>query len=432
VKSNHELAATFGTPLYVYELDRVAAAYRDLRNSLPPGVIIYYSLKANPHPDIVRALRETERRPACRAEVSSVGELAAALEAGFAARECLYTGPGKTESELTTAIAHGVRLFSVESLTDLERAGNIALRLGCVIDCLLRINSLSSASATSIRMMGKPSQFGIDSETLGVQLPMLRAVPGTRLVGAHFYSQSNARDEASLLSELAQSVAAAARLEMVFGLPMQILDIGGGFAAPYAVPGEHPVYRRMRHELGDVLDTNFPHWRSGMPQVICESGRYLVADCGEMVSSVVNVKESRGSRFVILDAGINMLGGMAGLGRLMPLAVKPDDSGLPDDAEAATLVGPLCTPGDVLSRSVRLNGLKAGDIVTVPNVGAYGLTASLLMFLSRPAPHEVVLRGGEILSVSQLEVRRTAERCGALRCRHRTGASLDRLLRLRS
>ena len=68
MKSNHELDATFGTPLYVYELDRVAAAYRDLRNSLPPGVIIYYSLKANPHPDIARALRETERRPACRAE----------------------------------------------------------------------------------------------------------------------------------------------------------------------------------------------------------------------------------------------------------------------------------------------------------------------------------------------------------------------------
>jgi diaminopimelate decarboxylase len=406
VTYNHKLAARFGTPLYVYELDRATAAYRDLRNSLPPGIIIFYSLKANPHPDIARALREAERWPSCRAEVSSVGELAVALEAGFAADECLYTGPGKTESELISAIVSGVRLFSVESLTDLERAGDVALRMGTVIDCLLRINSPSSGAATSIRMMGKPSQFGIDSETLEKQMPRLRAVSGTRLVGAHFFSQSNARDESSLLAELQQSVVTAASLQADLGLPMQILDIGGGFAAPYAVPGERPVYRRMRIELGDTLDEYFPDWRSGTPQVICESGRYLVSDCGELVSSVINIKQSRGNRFVILDAGINTLGGMAGLGRLMPLAVKPDELRGSDDTDTATLVGPLCTPGDVLSRNVQLHSLEMGDTVTVPNVGAYGVTASLLLFLSRPAPREVILRKGKVVTVSQLRVQR--------------------------
>lgn len=407
---NHKLVARFGTPLYVYELDRVSAAYSDLRNSLPPGLIIYYSLKANPHPGIARALRAAERWPSCRAEVSSVGELSVALEAGFAADECLYTGPGKTEGELTTAISSGVRLFSVESLTDLRRAGNVAVRTGTVIDCLLRINSVSSGAATSIRMTGKPSQFGIDSETLETLLPRLRAVRGTRIAGAHFFSQSNAKDESSLLSELQQSVITAARLQADLGLPMEILDIGGGFAAPYAVPGERPVYRRLRAELGDTLDQHFPDWRSGTPQVICESGRYLVADCGELVSSVINIKESRGQRFVILDAGINTIGGMAGLGRLMPLAVQPDDRRGPAELDAATLVGPLCTPGDVLSRNARLHANGVGDIVTVPNAGAYGVTASLVTFLSRPAPHEVVLRGGEVESVSQLRVRRTEDR----------------------
>jgi diaminopimelate decarboxylase len=268
---------------------------------------------------------------------------------------------------------------------------------------------MSAGAATSIRMMGKPSQFGIDSETLEILLPRMRRVRGTRLVGAHFYSQSNARDEASLLGELQQSVITAARLQADLGLPMQILDIGGGFAAPYAVPGERPLYRTLRVELGDTLDKHFPDWRTGTPQVICESGRYLVADCGELVSSVVNIKESRGNRFVILDAGINTLGGMAGLGRLMPLAIRPDERYGTDDMDTATLVGPLCTPGDVLGRNVQLHTLGAGDIVTVPNVGAYGLTASLLLFLSRPAPHEVVLRGGEVQNVSQLRMWRTAD-----------------------
>lgn len=408
VTRNHELAARFGTPLYVYDLDRVTAAYHGLRNSLPPGLIIYYSLKANPHPDIARALLEAGRWPACRAEVSSVGELAVALEAGYAPENCLYTGPGKTDSELTTAISGGVRMFSVESLSDLQRAGGIALRMGAVIDCLLRINSVSATAATSIRMMGKPSQFGIDSEVLAAQMPRLRAVPGTRLVGAHFYSQSNARDEPSLLSELKQSVITAARLHAELSLPMRILDIGGGFAAPYAVPGDRPAYGRMRVELADTLDAHFPHWRTGDPQVICESGRYLVADCGELVSTVINTKDSRGNRFVILDAGINTLGGMAGLGRLMPLGVKLDGPAPPDEGRTVTLVGPLCTPGDVLGRNVPLHRLEAGDIVTVPNVGAYGVTASLLLFLSRPAPCEVVVRGGEVLDVSELRVRRTA------------------------
>jgi diaminopimelate decarboxylase len=387
----------------------VVAAYRDLRNSLPPGLVIYYSLKANPHPAIARALREAERWPGCRAEVSSLGELSVALEAGFDAGECLYTGPGKTERELIAAIGAGVRMFSIESLIDLIRAGNVALRMGAVIDCLLRINSESSSAATSIRMMGKPSQFGIDSETLETVLPRMRAVRGTRLVGAHFYSQSNAKDEPSLLGELQQSVITAARLQADLDLPMHTLDIGGGFAAPYSVPGERPLYRRLRVELGDTLDKHFPDWRSGTPLVACESGRYLVGDCGELVSSVISVKESRGSRFVILDAGINTLGGMAGLGRLMPLAVQPDDWHGPEDVATATLVGPLCTPGDVLTRNAQLHTFGVGDIVTVPNTGAYGLTASLLMFLSRPAPHEVVLRGGEVLNVSQLRMNRTPD-----------------------
>jgi diaminopimelate decarboxylase len=408
VTRNHELADRYGTPLYVYDLDRVAAAYADLRNSLPPGVTILYSLKANPHADVARALREAGGWPPCRAEVSSVGELSVALAAGFAASECLYTGPGKTSDELVTAIAEGVRDVSVESLTDLQRVGRCAQRFGVVISCLLRINSSAAkAAAGSIRMMGAPSQFGIDSETLEDQLPELRSVPGTELAGAHFYSLSDARDESSLISEFQHTVSTAAWLETELGLPMRILDIGGGFGAPYAVPGTRPVYDKLRGALEAALDLHFPPWRSGTPQVMCESGRYLVGDCGELISSVTNVKESRGRRFVILDAGINTLGGMAGLGRLMPVAVQVDDHPEPGDVEDSTLVGPLCTPGDILSRNVRLHPLKPGDRITVPNVGAYGATASLLLFLGRPAPREVVVRDGEVVTVSRLEVRRT-------------------------
>jgi len=406
VSRNRDLAERFGTPLYVYDLDRVVASLLDLRKAVPAGATIFYSLKANPHPEIARALREVPGGR-CGAELSSTGELAAALEAGFKAEECLYTGPGKTTCEIATAIARGVRTFSIESGGDLRRVGAVATEAGVSVDCLLRINSAASTASGSIRMMGARSQFGIDSETLGTELNEFRSVPGTRLVGGHFYSLSNAKDEASLSAELRHSIAEAARLHAELDLPMRFLDIGGGFGAPYAVPGDRPRYDGLRAALEEALDEHFPLWRSGLPQIACESGRYLAGDCGELMTSVMNVKESRGQVFAIVDAGINTLGGMAGLGRLMPVGIKPDIAEPPEGTPTVTLAGPLCTPGDVLARNVQLNWPAPGDVLTVPNVGAYGLTASLVLFLGRPAACEVVVRGEEVVAVSQLELRRT-------------------------
>ncbi|GAA4236108.1 diaminopimelate decarboxylase [Streptosporangium album] len=394
------LAARFGTPLYVYDLDRVAAARRDLFDTLPEGFALFYAVKANPHPDVLRTMREDAGRR-CRVEISSTGELAAALTAGFTGADCLYTGPGKTTGELHEAIGEGVRTFSAESLTDLRRIGAVAGTHGVVAECLLRINSATSSSSTSIRMTGTPSQFGFDSESLAEVMPELVSTPGTRIAGAHLFSLSNAKDEESLTAELQHTVTVAARLQQETGVPMDFLDIGGGFSAPYAVPGERPRYGKLRGELEAALDTHFPHWREGAPEVACESGRYLAGDCGMLLSEVVNIKESRGRKFVILDAGINTFGGMAGLGRLLPPAVRLVHPAGPAE-EVASLVGPLCTPGDIIGREVKLPPLKIGDVVAIPNAGAYGVTSSLLMFLGRPAPVEVTVRGGEIVSVSRL------------------------------
>ncbi|KJE21276.1 diaminopimelate decarboxylase [Frankia torreyi] len=411
-----ELAERYGTPLYVYDLDQVVAARDSLFAALPEGFELFYALKANPHPDVVGVLREGPGRT-CRAEISSTGELHAALATGHRAQDCLYTGPGKTDAELDEAIGRGVRLFSVESPSDLRHVGAAAARAGAVAQCLLRVNSPTAHASTGIRMTGRPSQFGIDGETLADVLPELIRAPGTRIVGAHFYTMSNATDEENLLAEYGHVAELAAGLERDLGLPLDLLDLGGGFAAPYAVPGARTPYPKLRAELARILDRSLPRWRSGSPRLACESGRYLVAESGYLVSRVVNIKVGRGSRFVVLDAGINALGGLSGLGRLLPVAVTLDRPEQATEAEQAaeaeqatepgTLAGPLCTPGDTLGRNVDLPPLHVGDLVTIPNVGAYGLTASLLAFLGRPAPGEVTVRGGEVVSASRLEHRRT-------------------------
>lgn len=405
-----ELALRYGTPLYVYDLDRVSAACQDLVTALPSGFSVCYSIKANPHPEVVGAVRENVGH-SCRAEVSSTGELTAALTAGFAAAECLYTGPGKTVVEVDDAIRQGVRLFSAESLGDLRRIGQAAARAGAVAECLIRVNSAAPAGSTSVRMTGTPSQFGFDSELVAAAAQEIKAVPGVRVVGAHFFPLSNSSDEDNLIAEFRQSVAMAAEIEQWLGIRMRMLDLGGGFAAPYAAQGQRPVYRRLRAELASALDASLPHWRQGEIEIACESGRYLVGDCGTLVASVVNTKVGRGRRFAILDAGINTLGGMAGLGRLLPLSVEPNhEPGAVTTAEQqhvpVNLVGPLCTPGDILARNINLTALESGDLVTIPNVGAYGLTASLVMFLGRPAPTEVIVRSGAVVSASRIEHRR--------------------------
>jgi diaminopimelate decarboxylase len=424
-----DLVARFGTPLYVYDLDEVVAARDELFDALPDDCAVYYALKANPHPGIARALREGRR--SCRAEISSVGELAAAIEAGFAAADCLYTGPGKTAAEVDRAIGLGVRTFSTDSVTDLRRVGKVATDHGVTVDCLLRVNDPAGAArtgaagarraagaaatrtgvaATGMRMTGPASQFGFDAEDLPAALPALREVDGVHLAGLHFFPLSNADDEASLIGEFQHTLARAADLAGELGLALELLDIGGGFAAPYGVPGTRDGYPKLRTELAAALDMYVPGWRAGRPAIAVESGRYLVACAGTLLLGVTNIKASRGRTFVILDGGINVFGGMSGLGRLLPTAVRPDfGDSVPAGAArtSAGLVGPLCTPGDVLGREVELPGLAPGDVIAVPNTGAYGLTASLPAFLSRPAPLEVVVRGVEVVSVSRLDCRRS-------------------------
>ncbi|MGA6174056.1 phosphopantetheine-binding protein [Streptomyces sp. NPDC012600] len=407
------LLATYGSPLYVYDLDRVRAALADLRAALPQGAHVLYSLKANPHIDLVRELLAG----GCRAELSSTGELNTALAAGADPATCFYTGPGKTAEELRTAITAGVRTFSTESLVDLRRVARVARESGREVECVLRVNGAEAPGSAGMRMTGDSSQFGIDAAALAESGEELRGadLKGVRLVGFHFFPLTNAADEASLIAEMTASIRTAATLAGQLALDVSVLDLGGGFGAPFAQEGERPRYPGLAKALTAELDRHFPAWADGSTEVLFESGRHLVGDSGTLLCTVSDVKDSRDTRFAVLDTGINHLGGLSGIGRLLPLSAvplaipadSPDGTGAaggdPEGAPGGTdtpgpsrtrLVGPLCTPADTLGRgSVELPDLVVGRRLAIPNVGAYGATASLLGFLSRPAAAEVVVDG---------------------------------------
>ncbi|MFF5302451.1 type III PLP-dependent enzyme [Streptomyces sp. NPDC013161] len=403
-----DLVDAYGSPLYVYELDDVASAAHELRRALPRPSTLYYSLKANPHPLIARALRQA----GCHAEVSSQGELAAALEAGFTGAEFLYTGPGKTRAEIADALDAGATRFSVESAGDYRRVAEVAEERGTTAQCLLRLNASESHGASGLRMTGTASQFGTDSAALIAAPELFAPRPGAHVIGMHFFALSNARDAESLLDSLVFSIAEAARVHRACGLPLTYVDLGGGFAAPYATQGERPDYSGLREPLEAVLDECLPGWRRGDTTVAFESGRHLVGGSGQLVCTVSDIKRSRDRTYVVLDTGINHLGGLAGLGRLLPMrasavSTRPGKEQADTKRERVAMVGPLCTPADVLARETDLPQVGEEGLLAFPNVGAYGLTASLIGFLSRPVAAEVVLNAGRTVDASRIELRRT-------------------------
>ncbi|MDO0925024.1 type III PLP-dependent enzyme [Streptomyces sp. TG1A-8] len=404
-----DLAHRFGTPAYVYDLAAVRHAATALVADLPVGSDLLYSVKANPHPRVVAEL--VSLGLAC--EISSTGELRAALDAGCAPDRLLYTGPGKTPGELRTAVESGVTFFSVESPGDRDRLAEACAATGRNADYLVRLHGPRGSRRGGLRMTGRPSAFGTDVTAVDELSQMFRPTGRIRPVGTHTFSATNLVTPDALLEELQQAITVTAHAANRAGFTPQTVDLGGGFPAPFASPGPLPRHPLLASGLTVTLDQHVPGWREGRPRLLFESGRYLTATAGTLLTTVIDVKRSGGRTFVVVDAGVNALGGMSGLGRLRAPAAQLRPLGPagttpapvePATDEAVTVVGPLCTPLDVLSTSAALNGVQSGQLLAVPNTGAYGLTASLLGFLSHPAPTEIVLDDGHLVSARRLEM----------------------------
>ncbi|MFD4354139.1 type III PLP-dependent enzyme [Nocardia sp. NPDC058518] len=398
--SLESITSEYGTPVYIHRQELVERANSDLLELLPEPCRLYFSLKANPNHHIGSILH----RGGCHAELSSTGELSSAIRAGFDVADALYTGPGKTAGEIATALAAGVLTFSCESLDDLRRVAKAATEADVVARCLLRVNGPAAHGNSAMRMTGTATQFGIDIATTTLTAADLD-IDGADVVGLHFFPVSNVVDETVLINEIVASISHARAFADRLGISVELLDLGGGFAAPYGRDGVRPTYPNLRAAVSDALDTLFPGWRDGAPVVAFESGRYLTCDSGTLIAQVTEIKSSGGREFVITDTGIHHVGGLSGIGRVPPISATIVGSAGSDSGEAA-VVGPLCTPADVLNHRSDLAGAEPGDLVTIPNVGAYGISASLMGFLSRPAPAEIVTNGDQVVAASVLETTR--------------------------
>jgi len=391
------------TPAYVYDLAEVRSAHRQLTDSLPASSGLLYSLKANPHPAVLGQLAAL----GCDAEVSSPGELEAAVRAGFRPGGILYTGPGRRDEDVARALTSGVRRFSVDSPHALDRLDRLARAHGTRVKALLRVNPPVPPAGAGLAMTGGPSQFGADLSWL-LERPGLFDDPErtqVELEGLHLYMGSNLSREEALLAMFRYGLDVLEQAEKAVGRRFPVVDLGGGFGAPYAVGGDRPRFGSLRQKLETLFTERLPGWARGERHVVFESGRYLTAGCGRLLTRVLDVKRSQGRRVVVLDSGVHQLGGMSGLGKehrvdpeLRPHGTRTDAAGERPDTgtgqpDGTIVAGPLCHPLDVWTKDGRLPDVAPGDLLSVSNVGAYGLHSALALFHCHPLPLEVVVDG---------------------------------------
>jgi diaminopimelate decarboxylase len=387
------IAAEYGTPLFIYDRHILDQKWRVLRDAFPSEFAISYSVKANPN----RTILQYFVNKGCGLEIASGGELHQALVAGCPAGQIVFAGPGKTETELEFALTQGIGEIHAESLLEVERINSIGRRLGVRGRIALRVNPGEEAQGGAMRMGGKPAPFGIDEESLDDVLNRVLSEPFIEFRGIHLFVGTQILDHSVLLDQYRHGIALARRVAGSLQRPLQTIDFGGGFGIPYFAHEQEldmPAFGKgLAALMADVKHEPF----LSETQFMVEPGRFLVGEAGIYVVRINDIKISRGKKFLIVDGGMHHhLAASGNLGQTIkrnyPIAVLNRLNTAPE--EKVDVVGPLCTPLDVLGRGVVLPKVEVGDLIGVFQSGAYARTASPLGFLSHPTPPEVWIEEG--------------------------------------
>ena len=378
------LVATHGAPLFVYDAALVAGQVARFRAAMP-AIDLHYAIKANPLPALLARIAPVVDG----LDVASGGELARALAVKPGAA-ISFAGPGKRDAELEAAIAAGATL-NLESAGEARRALAAGDRLGVRPRVAVRVNPDMELRGSGMKMGGRASPFGVDSEHAAAVVRDVIA-GGADWRGLHIYAGSQALDAGAVIEMQAATLALAARLAEQVGVTPALVNLGGGFGVPYFAGDVALDVQAVGAALGEALAMRGAALRDS--RFAIELGRWLVAEAGVYLTRVVDVKASRGETFVVVDGGLHhQLAASGNFGTVVrrnyPLAVAARMGAAA--AGDVSVVGCLCTPLDRLGDRVALPPVAEGEVIAIFLAGAYGATASPAAFLGHPAPAELVV-----------------------------------------
>jgi diaminopimelate decarboxylase len=380
------LARVGGTPFYAYDRGLLSDRVAELRGALPNSVKLHYAIKANPMPALVGYVAGLVDG----IDVASGGELKVALDTGVDPGEISFAGPGKRPAELRQAVAAGI-LINLESFREVGELAAISRELGLPARVAVRVNPDFELKSSGMKMGGGPKQFGVDTE----QVPELLGEIGRHglsFEGFHLFAGSQNLKAESIVEAQRKSYELALRLAALAPAPVRKLNLGGGFGIPY-FPGDLPL---DLVPISDNLGSLAQRAATEMPEaeLVIELGRYLVGEAGIYVTRVIDRKVSRGQVFLVVDGGLNHhLSASGNFGQVIrknfPVAIGNRMGAT--EMETASVVGPLCTPLDLLADRMELAKAEPGDLVVIFQSGAYGASASPQAFLGHPPVVEVLV-----------------------------------------
>ncbi len=381
------LAARVGqTPFYAYDRYLLTRRVSELRAVLPPSLKLHYAMKANPMPALVCHMA----RLVDGIDVASAGELKVALDAGANPQEISFAGPAKRRIELQQAVAAGI-LINIESFREVAELAAICDDTGDVARLAVRVNPDFELKSSGMKMGGGAKQFGVDAERVPELLAEIGRT-GMAFEGFHLFAGSQNLKPEAIVEAQGKSYELALRLAQSAPAAVRFLNLGGGFGIPY-FPGEQALdLEPIAANLASIVDRA----RRELPeaQLVIELGRYLVGEAGIYVTRIVDRKVSRGQTFLVSDGGLHQhLSASGNFGQVIrknyPVAIG--NRMLAAEHETVSVVGPLCTPLDLLADRMELAVAQAGDLVVIFQSGAYGFTASPQAFLGHPPCAELLV-----------------------------------------
>jgi diaminopimelate decarboxylase len=387
-----DAADQFGTPLFIYDRQKLELNWQDLVNHLPREFKVYYSVKANPSLAIIQVFEKL----GANFEVASIGELMSVLQVGVSPSRIIFIGPGKTSAELKYAIEQQIYAIVSESPREVYDIQTYSHSLGKNTRIALRINP---GQGKGMLAMGGETQFGMDPDTVLSILLDVNHLSNIKIIGIHGYLGTQVLDWEIIIRHSRQLLDIADQLQKDTGEFFSFIDLGGGFGIPYHESDLPLSLKELNVGLFDLANRYVEKYPS-IQNIAVESGRFLVGSAGVFVTRVVDIKKSNDHYFVILDGGINAYGGFDKYAGSRPTPIRlleKENSG----ETPLTLCGPLCTPLDRLAANILSPLPKINSLIVFYLAGAYGFSASPGLFLSHGFPSEILISQGEKLLIRQ-------------------------------
>lgn len=370
------IAETYGTPAYAYDLIALRRQLSRLLGAYPPSRI-RYSLKANPSLGLCGIIADA----GVQADVSSASELAIALKAGFTPSKICLSGPYKSPQLLDQVARVGPVTLSIDSVGELERLAGKGRRYRIV----LRLKQGADFAAGGGESL---ERFGINMSDISRCRELL---PGFEFAGFHVYSKSQILQPDVVIENLRRALELTREASDLLACKPALINFGAGLGVPYKIDDASLNFEALTGEMKRISDRLAP------APVVLELGRFVVAEAGWYLTSVVGHQRRGDLQAVVVDGGTHQRSDLCGIG-LRSGCLSPTVFAHRGAATNWTAVlGSLCLPSDILAEKVLLPPLELGDLLAFPNAGAYGATASPLDFLGHPRPVEAAFDGDRIL-----------------------------------